>query len=245
MKEVRFTILDNAPIAANTWKMKLSGDTSAICCSGEFVQIALEGKFLRRPISVHDVDWESFSIVYKVVGEGTAAMARMLPGDKLDILTGLGTGFSIDSCQSKALLLGGGVGAAPLYQLAKELIAQQKEVTVVLGFNKADEVMLVDDFEGLGAKVYVATMDGSVGTKGFVTDVVRLKSLSYDFFYACGPIPMLRAVCESVMGRGEVSLEERMGCGAGFCYCCSILTKNGPRRVCKDGPVFDKEDIVW
>ena len=245
MKEVRFTILDNDPIAANTWKMKLSGDTSAICCSGEFVQIALEGKFLRRPISVHDVDWESFSIVYKVVGEGTAAMARMLPGDKLDILTGLGTGFSIDSCQSKALLLGGGVGAAPLYQLAKELIAQQKEVTVVLGFNKADEVMLVEDFEGLGAKVHVATMDGSVGTKGFVTDVVRLKSLSYDFFYACGPMPMLKAVCESVKGRGEVSLEERMGCGAGFCYCCSIQTKNGPRRVCKDGPVFDKEDIVW
>ena len=245
MKEVRFTILDNDPIAANTWKMKLSGDTSAICCSGEFVQIALESKFLRRPISVHDVDWESFSIVYKVVGEGTAAMARMLPGDKLDILTGLGTGFSIDSCQSKALLLGGGVGAAPLYQLAKELIAQQKEVTVVLGFNKADEVMLVEDFEGLGAKVHVATMDGSVGTKGFVTDVVRLKSLSYDFFYACGPMPMLKAVCESVKGRGEVSLEERMGCGAGFCYCCSIQTKNGPRRVCKDGPVFDKEDIVW
>ena len=245
MKEVRFTILDNAPIAANTWKMKLSGDTSAICCSGEFVQIALEGKFLRRPISVHDVDWESFSIVYKVVGEGTAAMARMLPGDKLDILTGLGTGFSIDSCQSKALLLGGGVGAAPLYQLAKELIAQQKEVTVVLGFNKADEVMLVDDFEGLGAKVYVATMDGSVGTKGFVTDVVKLKNIGHDFFYACGPIPMLRAVCESVKGRGEVSLEERMGCGAGFCYCCSIQTQNGPRRVCKDGPVFDKEDIVW
>jgi 2-polyprenylphenol hydroxylase and related flavodoxin oxidoreductases len=245
MKEVRFTILDNDPIAANTWKMKLSGDTSAICCSGEFVQIALEGKFLRRPISVHDVEWETFSIVYKVVGEGTAAMARMLPGDKLDILTGLGTGFSIDSCQSKALLLGGGVGAAPLYQLAKELCAQQKEITVVLGFNKADEVMLVEDFEGLGAKVYVATMDGSVGTKGFVTDVLRLKNIGYDFFYACGPMPMLKAVCESVKGRGEVSLEERMGCGAGFCYCCSIQTKNGPRRVCKDGPVFKKEDIVW
>ena len=245
MKEVRFTILENSLIAANTWRMRLAGDTSAILCSGEFVEIAIDGKFLRRPISVHDVDWETFSIVYKVVGEGTAAMSRMLPGDSLNALTGLGTGFSIDSCQSKALLLGGGVGTAPLYQLAKELCSQQKEMTVVLGFNKASEVMLVEDFESLGAKVYVATLDGSVGTKGFVTDVVKLRNISYDYFYACGPMPMLRAVCESVRGRGEVSLEERMGCGAGFCYCCSIQTKNGPRRVCKDGPVFKKEDLIW
>ena len=245
MKEVRFTILENSLIAANTWRMRLAGDTSAIVCSGEFVEIAIDGKFLRRPISVHDVDWETFSIVYKVVGEGTAAMSRMLPGDSLNALTGLGTGFSIDSCQSKALLLGGGVGTAPLYQLAKELCSQQKEMTVVLGFNKASEVMLVEDFESLGAKVYVATLDGSVGTKGFVTDVVKLRNISYDYFYACGPMPMLRAVCESVRGRGEVSLEERMGCGAGFCYCCSIQTKNGPRRVCKDGPVFKKEDLIW
>ena len=245
MKEVRFTILDNSLIAANTWRMRLAGDTSAIVCSGEFVEIAIDGKFLRRPISVHDVDWETFSIVYKVVGEGTAAMSRMLPGDSLNALTGLGTGFSIDSCQSKALLLGGGVGTAPLYQLAKELCSQQKEVTVVLGFNKASEVMLVEDFESFGAKVYVATLDGSVGTKGFVTDVVKLRNISYDYFYACGPMPMLRAVCETVRGRGEVSLEERMGCGAGFCYCCSIQTVNGPRRVCKDGPVFRKEDLIW
>ena len=245
MKEVRFTILENSLIAAKTWKMKLAGDTSAIVCSGEFVEIAIDGKFLRRPISVHDVDWETFSIVYKVVGEGTAAMSRMLPGDSLIALTGLGTGFSIDSCRSRALLLGGGVGAAPLYQLSKELCSQQKEVTVVLGFNKEPEVMLVDDFENLGAKVYVATLDGSVGTRGFVTDVVKLKNINYDYFYACGPMPMLKAVCETVRGRGEVSLEERMGCGAGFCYCCSIQTKNGPRRVCKDGPVFKKEDLIW
>jgi len=245
MKEVRFTILENSLIAANTWKMRLAGDTSAIVCSGEFVEIAIDGKFLRRPISVHDVDWETFSIVYKVVGEGTTAMSRMLPGDSLNALTGLGTGFSIDSCRSRALLLGGGVGAAPLYQLAKELCSQQKEVTVVLGFNKEPEVMLVEDFENLGAKVYVATLDGSVGTRGFVTDVVKLKNINYDYFYACGPMPMLKAVCETVRGRGEVSLEERMGCGAGFCYCCSIQTKNGPRRVCKDGPVFKKEDLIW
>ena len=245
MKEVRFTILENSLIAANTWKMKLSGDTSAIVCSGEFVEIAIDGKFLRRPISVHDVDWETLSLVYKVVGEGTAAMSRMLPGESLNALTGLGTGFSIDESRSKFLLLGGGVGTAPLYQLAKELCALQKEMTVVLGFNKESEVMLVEDFESLGAKVYVATMDGSAGTKGFVTDVVRLKNLTYDYFYACGPVPMLRAVCETVKGRGEVSLEERMGCGAGFCYCCSIQTAKGPRRVCKDGPVFKKEDLIW
>ena len=245
MKEVTFTIVENVPVAPRTFRMKMSGDTSAIRCSGEFVEIAIDGKFLRRPISVHDVDWEALTIIYKVVGEGTAAMSAMLPGDRVRALTGLGNSFDIDACRSKALLLGGGVGSAPLYQLAKELTAQGKEVTVVLGFNTASEVMLVDEFESLLAKVYVATMDGSAGTKGFVTDVLRLKNISYDYFYACGPKPMLRAVCGAVSGRGEVSLEERMGCGAGFCYCCSIQTVNGPRRVCKDGPVFKKEELIW
>ena len=245
MKEAVLTILENLPIAPRTYRMKLSGDTSEIRCSGEFVQFAVDGKFLRRPISVHDVDWETLTVIYKVVGEGTAAMAAMLPGDKLKALTGLGNSFDIDACQSKALLLGGGVGSAPLYQLAKELCSQNKAVTVVLGFNNASEVMLVDEFEGLGAKVYIATMDGSAGTKGFVTDVLRLKNISYDYFYACGPMPMLKAVCAAVHCPGEVSLEERMGCGAGFCYCCSIQTVNGPRRVCKDGPVFKKEDLIW
>ncbi|MBO4757818.1 MAG: dihydroorotate dehydrogenase electron transfer subunit [Bacteroidales bacterium] len=245
MKEVTFTILENVPIAPRTFRMKMAGDTSAIRCSGEFVDFAIDGKFLRRPISVHDCDWETLTIVYKVVGEGTAAMAAMLPGDKIKALTGLGNSFDIDACRSKALLLGGGVGAAPLYLLAKELTAQGKEVTVVLGFNKAEEVMLVSEFENLCAKVFVATMDGSAGTKGFVTDVLRIKNLSYDYFYACGPKPMLKAVCESVKGHGDISLEERMGCGAGFCYCCSIETVNGPRRVCKDGPVFKKEELVW
>ena len=245
MKEVTFTILENLPIAPRTYRMKLAGDTSAIVCSGEFVQVAIDGKFLRRPISVHDVDWETLTLVYKVVGEGTAAMAAMLPGGKLRTLTGLGSAFDPEACGAAALLLGGGVGAAPLYQLAKELCALQKRITVVLGFNTADEVMLVDRFEGLGATVYVATMDGSAGTKGFVTDVLRLKNISYDYFYACGPMPMLKAVCASVHCPGQVSLEERMGCGAGFCYCCSIQTVNGPRRVCKDGPVFKKEEIVW
>lgn len=245
MKEAAFTILSNELIAPQTWRMKLAGDTSAIRCSGEFVGIALDGKFLRRPISVHDCDWETFTIIYKVVGEGTAAMSRMQPGENLNAMTGLGRGFDIDACRSKALLLGGGVGAAPLYLLAKELCAQGKEVTVLLGFNKAAEVMLAEEFEALGAAVFVATMDGSAGTRGFVTDVLKVEDIDYDFFYACGPKPMLKAVCESVRGCGEISLEERMGCGAGFCYCCSVQTVNGSRRVCKDGPVFRKEEIVW
>lgn len=245
MKEVRFTVLDNTRIAAGTWRMKLTGDTSAVGGSGGFVEISIEGRFLRRPISVHDVDGETLSLVYKVVGEGTAAMSRMLPGDGLDALTGLGTGFDTGACGSGALLLGGGVGSAPLCQLAKELRSRQKDVTVILGFNNASEVMLVEDFERLGARVYVATMDGSAGTKGFVTDVLKLNDISFDYFYACGPMPMLKAVCESVRCPGEVSLEGRMGCGAGFCYCCSIQTLNGPRRVCKDGPVFRKEELLW
>lgn len=245
MKEVTFTILENAPVAPQTYRMKLAGDTSEICCSGEFVGIALEGRYLRRPISVYDCDWETFTIIYKVVGAGTQEMAQMLPGAKIKALTGLGHGFSPDECKSRALLLGGGVGSAPLYLLAKELIATGKEVTVVLGFNKADEVMLTGEFESLGARVYVATMDGSAGTRGFVTDVLRLKIINYDFFYACGPKPMLKAVCEAVKGPGEVSLEERMGCGAGYCYGCSVQTTGGPRRVCKDGPVFRKEEIIW
>ena len=225
--------------------MILSGETSAITAPGQFINIKLDGFYLRRPISICDYDSKTITIIYKVVGEGTAAMSAMLPGDKVKALTGLGNSFDIDACQSRALLLGGGVGAAPLYLLAKELASQCKEVTVVLGFNTAEEVMLTKEFEDLNAKVYVATMDGSAGTKGFVTDVLRLKNISYDYFYACGPKPMLKAVCESVRGRGEVSLEERMGCGAGFCYCCSIQTVNGPRRVCKDGPVFKKEEIIW
>ena len=245
MKDVIFTVRENLPIAPGTFRMVLAGDSSQIRCSGEFVGIAIEGKFLRRPISVHDCDRETLTLVYKTVGEGTEAMAAMRPGDRVRALTGLGNSFDIDACPAKALLLGGGVGAAPLYLLAKELCAQGKETTVILGFNTAREVMLTEAFEALGARVFVATMDGSAGTRGFVTDVLRIKDLSYDYFYACGPKPMLKAVCAQLHGPGEVSLEERMGCGAGFCYGCSIQTKNGPRRICKDGPVFKKEELIW
>ena len=245
MKEVTFTVLENACIAPRTFRMKLSGDTSCINGSGEFVQIAIPDKFLRRPVSVHDCDWDTLTLVYRVVGEGTEVMSEMQPGDKLRALTGLGNNFDIDACRAKALLLGGGVGAAPLYLLAKELCSQGKEITVVLGFNTAEEIMLKEDFENLGAKVFIATMDGSAGTRGFVTDVLRIKNLSYDYFYACGPKPMLKAVCGAIKGPGEISMEERMGCGAGFCYGCTIQTAKGPARVCADGPVFKREDIIW
>lgn len=245
MRQSLFEIASNDLIALNTWKMVLDGDTGAVEGAGQFVELALGGLFLRRPISVCSVDEGRLTLVYKVVGEGTGMMSRMLPGEKLDILTGLGHGFDTAACSGSALLIGGGVGTAPLYQLAKELIAAGRKVTVVLGFNKADEAMLVDDFAALGADVHIATMDGSMGTRGFVTDVIKDGGLTFDYMYACGPKPMLKAVCEQVGGNGEVSMEERMGCGFGICYGCTIQTSGGPRRVCKDGPVFKKEEIVW
>lgn len=245
MKEVNLTVVSNEPIAPATWKMVLEGDTMAIKGSGQFINIMIPGLFLRRPISVHDVDFTTVTLVYKVVGKGTDAMSAMKPGETLNALTGLGNCFDIDACQRNALLLGGGVGAAPLYCLAKELIATDRNVTVVLGFNTADEAMLVKEFEGLGIRVEIATMDGSLGTKGFVTDVIAKGDIKFDYFYGCGPLPMLKAVCNAIETPGEVSLEERMGCGFGICYGCSCHTTDGPRRVCADGPIFKKEKMVW
>ena len=245
MKEVKFTVSSNVEIALNTWKMVLKGDTSAIKGSGQFVEISLPGFFLRRPISVNDATDGTLTLVYKVVGKGTDMMSGLTEGATLDILTGLGHGFHPEACATDALLLGGGVGTAPLYLLARELIAAGKAVTVVLGFNKAEEAMLVEDFKALGARVEIATMDGSLGTKGFVTDILAKGGIQYDHFYGCGPLPMLKAVCAGIEGKGEISLEERMGCGCGICYGCTCHTTEGPRRVCADGPVFDKEVIVW
>ncbi len=245
MKDVKFTVRSNSVISLNTWKMVLEGDTSAISGSGQFVEISLPGFFLRRPISVNDADAGTLTLVYKVVGKGTDLMSTMKAGDTLDILTGLGNGFHPDATKEAALLLGGGVGTAPLYLLAKELISAGKAVTVVLGFNNAAEAMLVDDFKALGADVYIATMDGSLGSKGFVTDVVMNNDIRFDHYYGCGPLPMLKAVCAGIGGDGEISLEERMGCGCGICYGCTCHTTEGPKRVCADGPVFKKETIIW
>ena len=247
MKQQLFEIKENAQIAAGTWKMVLRGDTTGVGGSGKFVNIALPGLFLRRPVSVCDLSGEELTLVYKVVGKGTGAMALMQPGEKLDLLTGLGNGFDASACRDSALLLGGGVGCAPLVLLARELISAGKRVTALLGFNKAEEVMLDGELEALGAQVLIATLDGSRGTRGFVTDILKDKggAVRFDRFYACGPMPMLKAVCEAVDAPGEVSLEERMGCGFGICYGCSCHTAAGPKRVCADGPVFKKEELIW
>lgn len=244
MQESSFTIKSNGKIALNTFRMILEGDTSAIGGSGQFVQIELPGKFLRRPISVCDYDAGSLTLIYKVVGEGTALMSRMAEGETLTILTGLGHGFDADKCKGKALLVGGGVGTAPLYRLARELRSKGKEVTVILGFNCKDEVMLEEEFKSLGAEVTVTTADGSVGVKGFVTDPLGNVG-GYDYLYTCGPKVMMKALCRKVTVPGELSMEERMGCGFGICYGCTCNTSSGTRRVCKDGPVFKKEEIIW
>lgn len=245
MENKLFDIESNALVAKDTYRMTLRCEGFRKMSPGQFVDVALDGRFLRRPISVCDSEDGTLVLVYKVVGEGTRQMSEMAPGGKLDILVDLGHGFTTGSCTSAALLLGGGVGVAPLYLLAKELVAQGKKVTVVLGFNMASEIVLLDEFKALGADVYVATMDGSAGTKGFVTDVVKEYQPEFDFYYTCGPKPMEKAVYASIPGDGELSLEERMGCGTGICYGCTCQTELGPKRICKDGPVFKKEEIKW
>ena len=245
MEKRTFIIESNREVAADSYRMVLRSDSPVEMHSGQFVDIALEGFYLRRPISVCDCSGNSFTIIYKVVGEGTAVMSGMKEGERLEILTALGHGFDTDACSDSALLVGGGLGAAPMYLLAKELISKGRKVTAVLGFNKADEIMLQEELSGLGAEVLISTVDGSVGTKGFVTDAIRENKPEFDYFYTCGPLPMMKALCQSLDCDGEVSLEERMGCGAGFCYGCSCKTTVGTKRICKDGPVFKKEEVLW
>ena len=237
-----YTIAENTLIAPKTYKIILAGEGVV---EGEFVNIAIPGYYLRRPLSVCDLEDGKLTIVYKVVGEGTKVLSEMQVGEKLEVLTGLGRGFETEECREEALLVGGGLGVPPLLLLARKLKAQGKKVTAVLGFNKADEIILEDEFRAVCDSVVISTVDGSVGVKGFVTDAIKATAPSYDFFYTCGPMVMMKVVCAALEGPGEASLEERMGCGAGFCYGCSIQTKNGPRRVCKDGPVFKKEELLW
>lgn len=245
MQKRLFTIESNDPAARDTFRIVLRADGPVAVRSGQFVDLALPEFYLRRPISVSDARPDAVTLYYKVVGEGTRAMSTMPAGARLELLLPLGSGFHPEKCDRAALLVGGGLGAAPLYLLAKELLAQGKQATAVLGFNKADEICLAEELKALGIPVLIATMDGSVGTQGFVTDAIAAAKPAFDRFYACGPLPMLKAVCKSLDAAGEISLEERMGCGAGFCYGCTVQTANGPRRVCADGPVFDKEDIKW
>jgi dihydroorotate dehydrogenase electron transfer subunit len=244
MKQV-FTIEKNEPVAFKTWKLVLKSADPGYLFKGEFVDIAIPGFYLRRPVSVCDSSAGSVTLYYKVVGEGTKVLSTMAPEAELELLTDLGRGFDASLCKGDALLVAGGLGAAPLYPLAKELKAIGCRVTAVLGFNNASEVVLEEEFRALCDEVAVTTMDGSAGIKGLVTDAVAALNPVYDCFYTCGPLVMMKAVCKALPGKGQLSLEERMGCGSGFCYGCSIMTKSGPKRVCKDGPVFDKEDIIW
>ncbi len=243
MKQGIYKIIQNSPLTETVFKMVLEGDVSDIKNSGEFINIKLEGKFLRRPISVCDVDAATVTIVYKVVGEGTEQMSKMPVGTELDVLVGLGNGYDLSLAGDAPLLLGGGVGVPPLYNLAKRLIAMGKKVTVVLGFNTKDEIFYEQEFKDLGAEVYVTTADGTYGIKGFVTDA--MVDISYSYFYTCGPEPMLKAIYKASTTSGQMSFEERMGCGFGACMGCSCKTITGYKRICKEGPVMKKEEILW
>lgn len=240
-----YRIIGNEPLTANVWRMRLEGDTQYITAPGQFVNIALEGRFLRRPISVCDCDEQTITLIYKVVGEGTAQMSHMTPGMELDLLTGLGNGFSTEVAARRPLLVGGGVGVPPLYLLARRLLAAGRRVAVVLGFNTAAEIFCEEEFRALGCEVFVATADGSAGTRGFVTDAIAGNGIDFDYFYACGPLPMLRALCETTAVDGELSFEERMGCGFGGCMGCTCRTKEGPKRICREGPVLKKGEVIW
>ncbi len=242
MKQVNLKIISNVKIAKDVYKMKLFGDVSAITSPGQFVNIKIDGLFLRRPISVCDCDNNTLTLIYKVVGRGTEVLSNMQEGE-LDVLTGLGNGYDLTLSGETPLLLGGGVGVPPLYMLAKQLIETGKNVTVILGFNSKEDVFYEEEFKSLGANVLVTTADGTYGIKGFVTDAV--KNIDYSYFYTCGPEPMLKAVYRTLNTSGQFSFEERMGCGFGACMGCSCKTITGYKRICKEGPVLQKEEILW
>ena len=242
MKQSIFTIVSNEALTRDVYKMVLSGDTSHVTNCGQFVNIQLDGMFLRRPISVCDYDETTLTIIYKVVGKGTEAMSAMAPGKELDILTGLGNGYDLSYAGENPVLLGGGVGVPPMYNLAKKLVAMGKKVNVILGFNTQSEIFYENEFKALGCDVTVTTVDGSYGVKGFVTDALPA---NYTYFYTCGPEPMLKAVYKATSTSGQMSFEERMGCGFGACMGCSCKTLTGYKRICKEGPVMMKEEILW
>ena len=243
MKQGFFTILENMPLTGSVYKMRLGGDASAVKAPGQFINIRLDVKFLRRPISVCDYSENEITILYKVLGQGTEYMTTLRPGDRLDILTGLGNGFDLSCAGEAPLLIGGGVGTPPMYRLCKDLLKAGKTVTVILGFNSREEIFYEDEFKALGAKVIVSTADGSYGVKGFVTDA--MEGQDYTYYYCCGPEAMLKAVWRTGVSSGQLSFEERMGCGFGACMGCSCKTVTGYKRICKDGPVLRKEELLW
>ena len=242
MKQGMYIIASNRALTADVFEMRLLGDTSAITAPGQFINIKLDGLFLRRPISVCDWDSESITIIYKVVGKGTTQMSKMGEGDQLDVLTGLGNGFDVNKCGDTTLVIGGGGGVPPMYGLAKALLAAGKKPVAILGFNKSEELFYEEKFKALGIETIVTTVDGSHGVKGFVTNALPE---TYDYFCTCGPEPMLKAIYNATNTSGLLSFEERMGCGFGACMGCSCETKYGNKRICKDGPVLEKEEIIW
>ena len=244
MKQGLFTIQENRPLTRDMFEMILVGGTSDVTAPGQFVNLKLDGFFLRRPISVCNVEGDALTLLYKVVGTGTEAMSKMTPGTKIDILTGLGNGYDTAVSGDRPLLVGGGAGVPPMYLLARRLIAEGKTVTVILGFNTKAEIFYKEKFEALGARVLIATVDGSAGVKGFVTDAMT-EAGAYTYTYSCGPEPMLKALYNASATSGQYSFEERMGCGFGACMGCSCKTKYGNKRICRDGPVLVKEEIIW
>jgi dihydroorotate dehydrogenase electron transfer subunit len=243
-KRNKYKIIENKKIAFNVYKMILEGDTSYITKPGQFINIEIDGFYLRRPISVCDWDEKTITIIYKVVGNGTEKLSTYKNGETLDILTGLGNGFEISKSGEKPLLIGGGVGTPPMYGLCKKLIHENIKPIVILGFTSCKDVFYEEEFKKLGTDVYISTNDGSYGTKGFVTDIIKDLE-EYTYYYACGPEPMLKAVYNTTNSNGELSFEERMGCGFGACMGCTCKTKYGNKRICKDGPVLEKEEIIW
>ena len=240
MRQVIYTILENIPLTASVYRMVLAGDVSLITAPGQFVNLRLDGLYLRRPISVCDVDGDALTLIYKVVGNGTEQLSNMASGDTLDCLTGLGNGYDVAACPAAPVLVGGGVGVPPLYGLAKRLLAAGKKPSVILGFNTAEEIFYDMQFAALGVPVSVTTADGTAGTKGFVT--AALKPGAY--LCACGPEPMLRAV-HAAASAGQFSFEARMACGFGACMGCTCETANGYKRICRDGPVLSYDEIIW
>ena len=243
MKKSLFTIRENQSIAKGIYSMVLEGDTNAIQKPGQFLNIALDGFTLRRPFSVCDWDESALTILYKTIGAGTRYMTTLKSGQPLDILTGLGNGYDMEPAGNAPLLIGGGAGIPPLYGLAKRLIRPGVSPHVILGFRTKEEVFYLDAFQNLGVRVTVCTQDGSMGTHGLVTDAIGEKTQSY--LYTCGPDGMLRAVYARTALDGQFSFEERMACGFGACMGCSCMTKYGSKRICKEGPVLRREEIVW
>ena len=243
MKQGIFEITENTKIAKDVFKMRLAGDTSGITGAGQFVNIKIDGFFLRRPISVCDFNENELLIIYKVVGKGTDRMSGLEAGQKLDLLTGLGNGYDLTVKTDKPVLIGGGVGVPPLYKLAKELKKQGKKVSVILGFNSKEEIFFEKEFKEIADRVLVCTADGTYGVKGFVTDA--LCDVDYDYFFTCGPEPMFRALEKTVKTSGQFSFEQRMGCGFGACMGCTCKTLTGNKRICREGPVLLREEIIW